>query len=774
MVGDNGTVIFSVPGVLQSIETTYPVQAGIDWIDAGGGADVVIGGAGADILFAGDDIVQDIIIGDEARLDFDVSGRLISAMSIAPTFGGNDVIETGGGDNIVIAGSGDDEINKPRVGRTLTAPSGNDIVVGDNGTVIFSVPGVIQSLVTTSPATAGNDWIDAGAGADIVVGGAGSDYLFAGGDVDADIVIGDEVELSFDALGHIVTARSIVPALGGDDIIEMGGGANIVIGGTGNDEINKPRDGRILTASTGYDIVLGDNGNIVFSAPGLLASVETSYPVNAGNDWIDTGAGSDIIFGGAGNDVLFGGDDLDPDLIFGDEGLSTFDSAGKLVTSESASFQYGGDDIIETGGGDNIVIAGSGADEINKPRSGRTINLGDGKDIILGDSGMIVYSAPGVLLRVETTGATYAGADWIDAGSGGDIVIGGSGADRLYAGADEASDIVIGDEGRLDFDPNGYLVHAFSILSAVGGSDVIEAIGGDNIVIGGAAGDTITTGNGVDIILGDNGQFDFAANVARTLLLARSTDPLDGGNDTITAAGGSDLVFGGTGADTIYGDAGNDTLLGDAGLYDITLPVNQRTMSIFFRNLDGGGNDTIYGGEGDDFIFGQQGADQIFGGAGEDDILGGNNVIGGADGSDTIDSGAGADVVLGDNGVILRTVTVENWKTMDWARDLAPSLAVTRAVTVYDQIDYIGGNDTIRGGAGDDRLFGQRGNDTIDGCEGLDEIIGGLGSDTLSGGSGNDMILGDEGRIVRSFTGVLPRLNSDGSWHRDVILVDRI
>ncbi|MEI8607973.1 calcium-binding protein [Enterovibrio sp. Hal110] len=55
------------------------------------------------------------------------------------------------------------------------------------------------------------------------------------------------------------------------------------------------------------------------------------------------------------------------------------------------------------------------------------------------------------------------------------------------------------------------------------------------------------------------------------------------------------------------------------------------------------------------------------------------------------------------------------------------------------------GDDLIHGGNGDDRLFGQNGNDTLDGGAGDDELRGGRGNDTLSGGDGDDLIFGQAG-----------------------------
>ncbi len=49
-----------------------------------------------------------------------------------------------------------------------------------------------------------------------------------------------------------------------------------------------------------------------------------------------------------------------------------------------------------------------------------------------------------------------------------------------------------------------------------------------------------------------------------------------------------------------------------------------------------------------------------------------------------------------------------------------------------------GGDDTVDGGEGNDRIFGQGGNATIDGGIGDDYIDGGSGIDILTGGAGED------------------------------------
>src|SRR5437667_11991327 len=89
--------------------------------------------------------------------------------------------------------------------------------------------------------------------------------------------------------------------MGGDDIIKTGVGADIVIGGIGNDTITANM-GDPVPADAG-NIVAGDNGLIVFNGTdGIDATLDQVKSVapesGGGNDVITTGAGDDIIIGG--------------------------------------------------------------------------------------------------------------------------------------------------------------------------------------------------------------------------------------------------------------------------------------------------------------------------------------------------------------------------------------------------------------------------------------------------------------------------------------------
>src|SRR6202020_112654 len=86
-----------------------------------------------------------------------------------------------------------------------------------------------------------------------------------------------------------------------------------------------------------------------------------------------------------------GGNTPSGNVIVGDDGDATFTSeqvSNTVATSvlafiETTDQTDGGDDIITTGDGNNVIFGGSGAD---------TIGVGNGNSIILGDNGDATFT----------------------------------------------------------------------------------------------------------------------------------------------------------------------------------------------------------------------------------------------------------------------------------------------------------------------------------------------------------------------------------------------
>ena len=151
-----------------------------------------------------------------------------------------------------------------------------------------------------------------------------------------------------------------------------------------------------------------------------------------------------------------------------------------------------------------------------------------------------------------------------------DVLIGGSGADTIVAG--DGANIVFGDNGRVDV--------AAQDASRRTDPDVRRQT------------TTITAGDGRDVLLGGAGaRHDRGRRrrrhrarrprraSARPAPASRTSDFNDGGRDRLEGGDGDDLLIGGTAGDTIDGDAGNDLIFGDQ------VSLDGRTILDLFHSL---------------------------------------------------------------------------------------------------------------------------------------------------------------------------------------------
>lgn len=136
------------------------------------------------------------------------------------------------------------------------------------------------------------------------------------------------------------------------------------------------------------------------------------------------------------------------------------------------------------------------------------------------------------------------------------------------------------------------------------GNDRIEGHWGNNLLYGGGGRDTLLGGGGESYTGG-------------TVILGGDTLYGGAGRDVLSGGAGGDSLFGGTGADQLWG-------FGQGSMLD---------------NLEGDGNDTMFGGSGNDRLYGGDGRDLLNGGVGHDSLDGGT-------GSDTLTGGGGRDVFV--------------------------------------------------------------------------------------------------------------------------------
>ena len=693
--GDHGHVTFddANPPNPTLIETLEPTYGDVDTITSGTGNDLVMGGAAGDDINTGDG--DNVVLGDHGAIT-QIDGDLDEITSTDFGHGGADIVNTGSGDDIAIGGDGQDELH---------VSDGNDTVFGDHGHVTYDAANPPNpTLVETLEPTYGDvDTVTSGIGNDLVLGGAAGDIINAG---DGDnVVIGDHGFIT-QLDGDLTEIKSTDFGVGGSDVINTGSGDDIAIGGDGQDELH---------VSDGNNIVFGDHGHITFDAanPPNPTLIETLEPTYGDVDTITSGVGNDLVLGGAAGDDINAGDG--DNVVIGDHGFITLLN-GALTEIRSTDFGEGGDDVVQVGDGNDVLVGGFGQDELH---------AGDDDNIVLGDHGDILFTA-GVLNYITTLAPEIGDADTVTTGDGQDVIFGGAGPDSFTSL--DGHDILAGDHGFLATGDTGGLADITVVSTSdptLGDSDVIDSGDGNDLVFGGTLGDQIFVGTGNDMAFGDHGRVFGDVDLSRL--------PMDFENH----------------------------------------PFDFESIDILTSDL--GGPEFIDGGAGNDILLGQQDADTVIGGSGDDDIFGGHNQAGGHDTGDRLDGQAGVDVIIGDNGSILRNgrslsprIRILSGETIYDQNDEPqvtlesqpnPRSESERSITLYDHADdtdtLFFGDDEIAGGPEDDTIFGQLGDDTIQGDSYLEittpvvvppPAVPHDGDDYIEGNGGQDLIYGNLGR----------------------------
>ena len=268
-----------------------------------------------------------------------------------------------------------------------------------------------------------------------------------------------------------------------------------------------------------------------------------------------------------------------------------------MISIDSA---IGAGDTINHADGTSFVIGGMGGD---------TITTATGAAAILGDAGQILTDGTKKPSFITSLDSQNGGDDTISAGTGGASVFGGFGSDNITTG--DGDDAILGDVGTLTF-VDGIRSKLVGTIEApsYGAGDTILTNGGEDWVIGGAAADKITNISGASAALGDAGVI--TADAAGRYISVVSTQPDDGGNDSITGGSDSDFIFGGAGSDLLDGGRSNDMIAGDGGLMSRDIDERRRERHTF-ETIDffSGDADTLIGGHGQDVMFGGHGGDKF-------------------------------------------------------------------------------------------------------------------------------------------------------------------
>jgi Ca2+-binding RTX toxin-like protein len=717
VAGDSVEIYFidasTSPESITSLDTGI---GGNDGIVLGEGNNTCIGGAFDDTITSGSG--RDIVAGDSVVIKFSTTDALAThMMSLDVSIGGRDIMKLGDGDNIGIGGADDDIIE---------CGTGNDIVAGDSVEIHFiSTSTSPLSITSLHTSIGGNDNITLSEGDNIAIGGASNDNITSGSG--RDIVAGDSVFIDFsptDALATNIT--SLDPSIGGDDIMELGDGDNVGIGGAYNDTIE---------CGTGNDIVAGDSVEIYFieasTSPESITSLDTGI---GGNDDIFLSEGNNTCIGGAFDDTITSGSGRD--IVAGDSVVIEFSTTDALATHmTSLDASIGGHDIMKLGDGDNIGIGGADDD---------TIECGTGNDIVVGDSVEMFFIEASISLEFMTSlDTSIGGHDEIFLGEGDNICIGGAFDDTITSGS--GRDIVAGDSVAMAFSPTDALATNLTSLDAsIGGYDTMHLGDGDNVGIGGAFDDTIECGIGNDTVAGDSVEIYFIATSTSPWSIT-SLNTIIGGNDDIILGEGNNIGIGGAFDDTITSGSGRDIVAGDSVVIEFSL---SDALATNMTSLDTGvgGYDNIELGDGDNVGIGGAYDDKIQSGDGNDIVAGDSVEILFFARSTTPESiislttsvGGGDEIVLGDGDNIGIGGAFNDTITSGDGRDILVGDSVS--ITFHDSTEYPHTITSLSCDGGDDTLFGGGGS--------VDYLIGGAYNDTIYGEGGPDLAFGDHAEIT--------------------------
>ncbi len=715
-------------------DTLYGL-GGDDVLDGGAGADTLVGGSGNDILGG--------VAGSTDHLEYGSTGNIYEGGL------GNDTLRgTIKGDMYRFnLGDGQDVIQETKY-STYT-PGGTDILRFGNGILPADIKVERSGYDLVFKHMNGMDWVTVQdwyrytfSQLERVEFGDGT--VWSGANVHTQGLVKSGTEGN-DVLQGVDTYGDTLYGLGGDDVLDGGGGWDTLVGGSGND-------------------ILG----------GVAGST----------DHLDNWGIGNVYEGGLGNDTLRG-------TIKGDVYRFNLGDGRDVIqeTSYGGSYTPSGTDILRFGNGifpADIKVERSGYDLAFKHVNGmdwvtvqdwyrytfsqlEQVEFGDGtvwSGANVHTQGLVKSGTEGndTLLGVDTYGDTLyglGGDDVLDGGAGADTLIGGIGNDVLGGANGSTDHLEYGStgniyEGGLGNDTlRGTTAGDVYRFNLGDGQDVIQETKYSTYTPGGT--DILRFGNGIfpadikversgydlvfkhmngmdrvtvqnwylytysqleriefadgptfnlsDLQLGTTGNDNLAGTTNDTIMMGYD------GIDTLNGGGGNDLINGGAGADTMVGGPGNDIFIVDDVGDVITEAVGEGvdkvlssvsyTLSTNIENITLIGTEAI-NGTGNDL----------------DNVLTGNNaenILAGGSGNDTYIIGS-EDTVIEDPNEGIDII----WLSETF---VLPPNVENLTLTGTENINTTG-NDL------NNILVGNSGANLLDGGTGADTMMGGLGNDT--------------------------------------------
>ncbi|WP_353861984.1 FG-GAP-like repeat-containing protein [Azospirillum formosense] len=373
---------------------------------------------------------------------------------------------------------------------------------------------------------------------------------------------------------------------------------------------------------------------------------------------------------------------------------------------------FGGNDSLLGGAGNDTLHGGSGNDTLRGEAGDDFLVGGTGADLLDGGTGSDSAGYYDSSAGV-TVNLTLTGPQVSAGDAGGDVLIS---IENL--GGSLFDDHLIGNAGN-----NG--------LYGDAGNDTLDGGAGDDYLQGGAGADLINGGSGSDIAAYYNSSVGVTVSLTVTgpqvsagdadgdvlisiegLSGSQYADLLtgDGNANYLEGNDGKDTLDGGAGNDTLRGGAGNDLLIGGAGSMD--LADYQNSPSGVSVNLATGLAQDGWGGT-DTLV----GIERVRGTNFADLLIGsdGNDRFDPMGGNDTIDGGAGFDRVDYVNDIAAVSINLQMGRATDGrgGQDILISIESASGSNYDDTIVGSTGNNTINGRGGSDTLTGGGGNDTF-------------------------------------------------------------
>jgi len=307
--------------------------------------------------------------------------------------------------------------------------------------------------------------------------------------------------------GHILwngtTGSDRVLSDRGDDSIYGDLGNDWLRGGAGNDFIQGGEGNDVLEDSAGANVFIGGNGNDYMSGSGTDV-----FNGNGGNDFISGGTFPMVVLGGIGNDWIRGGTDNDTlsgddgdDWLEGNQGGDLVD--GDVLGAAGITLSVPGNDILIGNTGDDLLSGFDGSD-IYVPGAGTDLNTGglgfdwstyynDGQVGGVTEDLANFAPAPGVVLA--NLADQFQEIEGLSGGDGNDTL---AGTALTTNGAGTAVDNSLRAADCTTVFSDGSLT---SLLPATARARCSWDVG--DILVGGAGSDVFTGGNGNDLIDGD-------------------------------------------------------------------------------------------------------------------------------------------------------------------------------------------------------------------------------------------------------------------------------